>query len=494
MRKIGLTPLLKKYRRALFITGGILLGVYLLLGLLNPLGGRRFGTRAQHIRSENQLKRLAMDLMLYAEDHAENFPATFSDLPYYHETDSPYAVGDRVRLFVPSNLEPSPILAEVFSHYSYIVTKDRCHLIVFERPSLWEDKLVSYIDLNLEGKWESNLNDSLLQNKVHRVPEQQFAEFISKLGSPVVDNSPAGSLVAAAENGEIETIRSLLSKGVQIDAKDRRGWTALTIATQTGRKDVVELLISKGAKINLRDNVGQCRTALMRASNLGYSDIVGVLLAHGADVRVKLDDGYTALMDALPYPSIVQKLIASGANVNEKSESEWSLLRGAAASGYAQTVRILIENGAILQKNGILTLESAAENGHADVIEVLLAHDIGANKQVLGESLRFAYSHPNALKKLISAGADLNSTIGHDRTTLMVSAINGCTDSVDLLIAAGADLNKKDSKGHTVLDLMLAVTKDEYELQRRPFRHKRCLGIIDTLRKNGAKESGLKIE
>ena len=75
----------------------------------------------------------------------------------------------------------------------------------------------------------------------------------------------------------------------------------------------------------------------------------------------------------------------------------------------------------------------------------------------------------------------------------MVSAINSCPDTVTLLIAAGADVNEKDDNGHTVLDLMLADTRTEW-MPRSPFEKDQLLSIIDTLRKAGAKESGLYVE
>ncbi len=44
------------------------------------------------------------------------------------------------------------------------------------------------------------------------------------------------ALVVAASDGEVETVRSLLEKGVDIDAKDDKGMTALMGAGKWGRK------------------------------------------------------------------------------------------------------------------------------------------------------------------------------------------------------------------------------------------------------------------
>src|SRR5579862_764051 len=112
-----------KYRKALYIAGGILLGVLLFGGLLMP--GNGFGPAAQRMTSELDLKCLASSLIAYAQDHCENFPASFGELSgesfdQYGFEENLYARGDHIRLFTPADLDSSPLVREVFSHYSYI--------------------------------------------------------------------------------------------------------------------------------------------------------------------------------------------------------------------------------------------------------------------------------------------------------------------------------------------------------------------------------------
>jgi ankyrin repeat protein len=477
-----------------------LLGV-LVLGVVCPSSGHRVGLHAQRMMSEDGLKRLAATLIAYTENHGESFPATIGDLSdqFFDENGfgiNLYAVGD-VRSFTTSDLKPSSLVTEVFAHHYYLATKDRCHLVVFERPGLWDDHTIAYLDLDLRGRWNWRWDpgSAFDRMKATRVTEERFAEYLSKLGWPVSGQSPADSLVEAAESGDLDKISKLLSEGASIDDQDRRGWTALTIAAQTGRAEVVELLISKGAHVNLRDDVGKGRTALMRASTLGYASVVEALQAHGADVLGKLDDGSAALMGALAYPLIAQKLVAAGADVNEQSKPEWSPLIAACSYGYAQTVRVLIERGADMKRDGLIALDWAARNGRADVIETLLSKGLAADKKVLGECLVSASCHPDAMKKLILAGADLNSTCKgcNGRTALMVSAFSGCPEAVEFLIAAGADVNSKDDKGHTALDLVLASTRSDW-VRSTSAEKKRFSEVIDMLRRSGASESGLKVE
>jgi ankyrin repeat protein len=463
------------YRKALWIAGVLVLGV-LIVGSLLPPGNGLSPNVLRKMRSENELRQFAFLLISYAEDHCDNFPPSIGSLS-----------DDSIQ---QSGLDP-----EALSRWSYIATKDRRHLIVFERPDTTKDHTVAYLDLEMSGKWTRMFTDGLNTVKVNHVPEQQFVELVSGLSIPTTNQSPSDKLIAAAESGDSQTIQAILGEGVSIDEEDQRGWTALTVAVQEGQSGIVAFLISNGAKIDLRDNFGMGRTALMRASALGYESIVKILLDHGVDIHSKREDGSSALTDALPYPTIVVRLIAAGADCNEQIRQDWSPLIAACSGGYAESARLLIEHGASLKRDGLTALDAAASNGQADAINALLEKGLSVDKKVLGECLSSAYSHPQAMKTLISAGADLNAkcTCPGGRTALMISAINGCPETVDLLIGAGADVNAKDDNGHTALDLMLADTRTEW-MPRSSVEKARLLGIADVLRKSGAKESGLYVE
>ena len=82
-------------------------------------------------------------------------------------------------------------------------------------------------------------------------------------------------LFNAARSGDTETIRLLLKKGADINAKDNGGNTALMLAALEGRTDVVKLLLDKGADVNAKNN-GDF-TALGSARVLGYTPIVQLL-------------------------------------------------------------------------------------------------------------------------------------------------------------------------------------------------------------------------
>ena len=76
-------------------------------------------------------------------------------------------------------------------------------------------------------------------------------------------------LISAARNGDMAAVQQLIQQGVNIEAKDSAGNTALIYAAGWGRTDVVKLLLEKGANIEARD-ARRGWTALINAAWAGH--------------------------------------------------------------------------------------------------------------------------------------------------------------------------------------------------------------------------------
>ena len=71
---------------------------------------------------------------------------------------------------------------------------------------------------------------------------------------------------------------------------------ALSIPNQTGHLMVVKSLLTKGVEINVRNNNGE--SSLMWAAYRGHGPVVEALIAHGAAVDGTSKNGSSALISA----------------------------------------------------------------------------------------------------------------------------------------------------------------------------------------------------
>jgi ankyrin repeat protein len=123
-------------------------------------------------------------------------------------------------------------------------------------------------------------------------PEAHKAE-IEQKGVPFSNEA----FFKAVNEGDRELAGSFINAGIDINAKEEDGRTALLIAAEKGDAEMVALLADSGADVNASDVDGY--TALMYAAYKGNLELTDFLLDHGADVHAKDKDGWPALRIAL---------------------------------------------------------------------------------------------------------------------------------------------------------------------------------------------------
>lgn len=101
------------------------------------------------------------------------------------------------------------------------------------------------------------------------------------------DRNGTTALIGAAENNALKIIRLLARRGVDYDKKDREGWTALMKAIYGNHLGAVQLL----AEFTKED----LNRGLLLASLLGHTEVAQWLLTHGAEADAVSDDGLTPL-------------------------------------------------------------------------------------------------------------------------------------------------------------------------------------------------------
>jgi ankyrin repeat protein len=82
---------------------------------------------------------------------------------------------------------------------------------------------------------------------------QQLVEAGVKLG-PQDETVSGNYLITAVLNKNFDILRNLIKLGMNVDAKNEDGHTALMHAAQSGNMRLVKLLVENGAKIDMKDD------------------------------------------------------------------------------------------------------------------------------------------------------------------------------------------------------------------------------------------------
>ena len=106
---------------------------------------------------------------------------------------------------------------------------------------------------------------------------------------PAAAQSP--ELHRAVEAGDLDGLTRLLATGVDVNARDNRGRTALMYAVEEGYVLLVEPLLAAQTDPNVRAPDGA--TALFMAAVHGYSEIIPMLMKAGADPTIRGPRGKT---------------------------------------------------------------------------------------------------------------------------------------------------------------------------------------------------------
>lgn len=244
------------------------------------------------------------------------------------------------------------------------------------------------------------------------------------------DNTSA-ELLAAASAGILQTVQRLVEGGVDLNAKDQFGNTALIYAAAGGHLEIVRWLINRGAVVKATNQVGV--NALLRATMHGHKEVVALLKSYEAEDEPQLT--YTtskgsrapsALLRAARDGSLdeVRACLARGADVNQKTAEGWTALM-------------------------LATLK-----GHTDVIRTLLAHSptqVNACSHNGWTALRFAIymSDSETVSLLLAAGAEVNAPDNDGWTALMQAAGERNIECLEILLAAGAEVNARNKIGET---------------------------------------------
>ena len=143
------------------------------------------------------------------------------------------------------------------------------------------------------------------------------------------------------------TVRFILLIILLIPAAASGAWTALHGATVEGNTDMVARLLTHGMDIEARDEHG--RTALLLAvhdfPNHGNPAMVTLLLKHGANPEALETEDWTPLHWAAQegYPDVVTRLLTHGANPAARTKTGATALVIAKHHHHTRIIRLLTQ-------------------------------------------------------------------------------------------------------------------------------------------------------
>lgn len=141
--------------------------------------------------------------------------------------------------------------------------------------------------------------------------------------APVMDAGAVRSIMLAASQGNIDMLRKSADGLKKIKSpRDIDGKTPLHAASSDGQLDTVRYLLSLGQDVNASDKDGW--TSLHCAASRGHFAVCDALLAKGADARALTNQGTTVLHyavrtnlnDAFLFLSVLQALLEKKADVD----------------------------------------------------------------------------------------------------------------------------------------------------------------------------------
>ena len=146
-------------------------------------------------------------------------------------------------------------------------------------------------DASLLALTKSKYTQKQLDSMLHMVAKNGVIVNLHKMVEMGADvkSSYDGStaLIKAVSSGEWENARELIRLGVDVNAKDEIGNTALSLAAHNEKQHLVKLLLQHGANPDVQGEWGQ--PLVLATLEREYFDITKMLLAAGADLAADYD-------------------------------------------------------------------------------------------------------------------------------------------------------------------------------------------------------------
>ncbi|XP_029955528.1 ankyrin repeat and SAM domain-containing protein 6 [Salarias fasciatus] len=375
------------------------------------------------------------------------------------------------------------------------------------------------------------------------------ADMLSLVPVDGTDEEGNTALQFASAGGHEQLVRFLLRKGASVDSRNNYGWTPLMQAARFGHLTVAHILLENGAEINGRNRLGA--SVLTMAARGGHTHVLKLLLESSAYVddydhlavasnnnnnscsaagfgpaescpgggggggggggsREFMD--ITALMVAAQFghEAAVRLLLEWGSDVNfSQKTTGWGPLMIATLSGKVAVAQQLVERGADPDRVNVLSktafelamqlkqrdvkayldsitsvrpqtdderrrpdVFSALKLGNSQLVKEILEEDpaqVNFSNQEGASPLMIAAvsGQLEVVQLMVEKNADIDKQDAvHGWTALMQATYHGNKDIVKYLLSQKADVNLRAKNGYTAFDLVMLLNDPDTELVR----------------------------
>ncbi len=289
----------------------------------------------------------------------------------------------------------------------------------------------------------------------------------------------------AIRNGMIDIIPALIAAGADINAHDDLGYTPLESAIYSQNIDAALALLQNGAKVNPE----KCADMLYTVISSEMIHLIPLLVQASADINTPDTTGQTTpftrtilnqnTAGALSLPqngaqvnpqnsaslismaiingmtNLIPDLIQAGADINAEDSEGNTALYQAILNHNEDGILALLKNGAQVSPQHTASLiNMAILNEMTDVLPALIAAsiDINAQDNEGNTALSWAILHRSidSALVLLKNGAQASLEQGADLIDMTIS--NGMVDMIPAFLAAGVDINARNSSGYTAPD------------------------------------------
>ena len=250
-------------------------------------------------------------------------------------------------------------------------------------------------------------------------------------------------LLYAARDGRIESAKTLIAAGADIEHTDANGITPLLMAITNDHVDMARFLIERGANVKAVDWYG--RTPLWASVELRNMDVDSSTFENGVDrgpalelIKTLLDKGVDVNARTKEVPPIRRQMLHVTGDLSWVDFTGQTPFLRASLSADLEVMRLLLAHGAdpkIPALAGTTALMAAAG------VDWVVDQTTDGGPAARLEAVKLCYD----------LGFGVNDVNSMGITALMGAANRGSDDIIQFLVSKGAKLDAKDKEGRTPL-------------------------------------------